>query len=82
MANRTEASKLVGETYRLPAADAEKIMEPIQWYIHFDPAFRAALMDAAEFAKQAGIIKDMPSLDPYLRADILEAVDRARIKGK
>jgi NitT/TauT family transport system substrate-binding protein len=82
MANRTEASKLVGEAYRLPAADAEKIMEPIQWHIHFDPAFRASLLDAAEFAKQAGIIKDMPSIDPFLRADILETVDRTRVKGK
>jgi len=82
MANRTEASKLVGEAYRLPAADAEKIMEPIQWYIHFDPVFRASLLDAAEFAKQAGIIKDMPSIDPFLRADILETVDRTRVKGR
>lgn len=82
MANRTEASKFVGEAYRLPAADAEKIMEPIQWYVHYDPAFRASLLDAAEFAKQAGIIKEMPSLDPFLRADVLEAVDRSRVKGK
>ena len=57
-------------------------MEPIQWHIHFDSSFRANLLDAAEFARQAGIIKDMPSLDPFLRPDILEAVDASRVKGK
>ena len=81
MANREEASKLVGEAYRLPPADAFKIMAPIKWNIHYDGAFRDYLLDAAEFAKKAEIIKEMPNLDPFLRPDILKSIDASRVKG-
>lgn len=81
MANREEASKLVGETYRLPPADALRIMAPIKWNIHYDSVFKDYLLDAADFAKKADIIKEVPNLDPFLRPDILKAVDAARVKG-
>jgi ABC-type nitrate/sulfonate/bicarbonate transport system substrate-binding protein len=81
MANRTEAAKIVGETYHLPAADAEKIMAPIMWNIHYSPIFRNYLLEAAEFAKKAGIITEIPNLDPYLRPDLLKSVDPARVKA-
>lgn len=81
MANREEASKLVGEAYRLPPAEAFKIMAPIKWYIHYDAVFREYLLDAAQFAKKAEIIKEIPNIDPFLRPDILKAVDPSRVKG-
>jgi len=81
MANRSEASKVVGEAYRMSPADTERIMQPIQWNIHFDSVFKSYLLDAAEFAKQVEIIKEIPNVDPFLRPDVLKAVDAARVKG-
>jgi ABC-type nitrate/sulfonate/bicarbonate transport system substrate-binding protein len=81
MANRTEASKVVGEAYRMSPADTEKIMQPIQWNIHFDPVFKTYILDAAEFARKAEIIKEIPNLDPFLQPEVLKAVDPARVKG-
>jgi NitT/TauT family transport system substrate-binding protein len=81
MANRSEAAKLVGAAYRMSPSDCEKIMQPIQWNIHFDPAFKTNLLDAAEFAKKAQIIKEVPNLDPFLRPEVLKSIDAARVKG-
>jgi ABC-type nitrate/sulfonate/bicarbonate transport system substrate-binding protein len=81
MANRPEAAKLVGEVYRMSPADCEKIIAPIQWNIHYDAAYKNSLLDAANFAKQSEIIKDVPNLDPFLRPDVLKAIDVGRVKG-
>lgn len=75
-----EAAKIVGDTYRLKADDASRMMKIVGWRIHYSMDFRNNFVDAAEFAKSVGIINEIPNLDHFLRPEVLRAVAPDRVE--
>src|SRR5690606_22580962 len=82
MANRREAAEISAKRWRLDVDFAEQMASIVKWDIRFLPEFDAGMRDAAAFAIEQGVIDKEPDYATFMRPDIMQAVDPARLKAR
>jgi len=78
-ANQEETAKLVADEYRMTPAVVAQLMGNFKWDINFSSSIKENFVDAAEFVKSLGVIKETPDIDKFLRPEVLRAAAPYRV---
>jgi len=80
--NKDIAAKAAEKAFRLPPEEAEKAVKSLRFRVEMN---RDELLrdfnDQAEFALNAGVIKNIPNWDDFIQPQILKAVAPERVTG-
>lgn len=80
--NKDIAAKAAEQAFKLPPDEAKKAVDSLHFRVEMDrDALLQDFTDQAQFALDAGVIKNIPNWDDFIQPQVLKAVAPDRVTG-